>query len=76
MSTLRKRRAHDRILPLVRYIIFPCFAISVVWHPSLNAFMPSDIMWAYALYLESLASLPQLFMFQREGQVFKYEHLL
>mmetsp|Transcript_8055 Transcript_8055/g.19444 ORF Transcript_8055/g.19444 Transcript_8055/m.19444 type:complete len:298 (+) Transcript_8055:611-1504(+) len=52
-----------------RYIIFPCFAISVVWHPSLNAFMPSDIMWAYALYLESLASLPQLFMFQREGQV-------
>ncbi|CAD7929651.1 unnamed protein product [Amoebophrya sp. A120] len=55
-----------------RYIVFPCFAVALVWHPSLNAFMPSDIMWAYALYLEALASLPQLFMFQREGQVHQW----
>merc|ERR1712084_113270 len=30
-------------------------------------FMPSDISWAFALYLESVTVLPQLFMFMKEG---------
>ena len=35
-------------------------------------FMPSDMAWAFALYLESVASLPQLFMFQKEKEVMKW----
>lgn len=51
------------------YLIAPCAVFALLFHPSLNAFMPSDIAWAFALYLESVAVLPQLFMFQRAGQV-------
>ncbi|CAD7968180.1 unnamed protein product [Amoebophrya sp. A25] len=52
-----------------RFLIAPALVLSLVLHPQLNAFTPSDICWAFALYMESLASLPQLFMFQREGKV-------
>ncbi|KAH0486522.1 MAG: hypothetical protein KVP17_000467 [Porospora cf. gigantea B] len=51
------------------YIALPAFLLSLILHPSLNAFMPADIAWTFALYLEALASLPQLFMFTREGKV-------
>merc|ERR1712176_646884 len=51
------------------YMIAPCFCIACVFHPNLNNFMTSDIAWAFALYLESIAGMPQLFMFQREGKV-------
>ncbi|KAF8822544.1 putative ER lumen protein retaining receptor [Cardiosporidium cionae] len=47
-------------------IIVPSFLLAMVLHPSLNSFMPTDISWAFALYLESLCVLPQLFMFQKE----------
>ena len=53
-----------------RYLIVPAAVLALIFHPSLNAFMPSDACWAFALYLESVASLPQIFMFQREGQVY------
>lgn len=46
--------------------------LALIFHPSLNAFMPSDMAWAFALYLESVSSLPQLFMFQREKEVEKW----
>ena len=52
-----------------RYLIVPALVLALIFHPSLNAFTPSDICWAFALYLESVASLPQLFMFQKTGQV-------
>lgn len=54
------------------YLLVPSIILGVLLHPSLNDFPPSDICWAIALYLESVASLPQLFMFQREGQVHKW----
>lgn len=54
------------------YIIIPCAALSLILHPSLNNFVPSDIMWAFALYLEAVASLPQLFMFQKENKVYPW----
>merc|ERR1719201_1836841 len=50
------------------YLIIPCAVFAVLLHPSLNAFMPSDMAWAFALYLESVTVLPQLFMFMREGR--------
>lgn len=50
------------------YLIIPSLLLALVLHPKLNAFMPSDIAWAFALYLESVTVLPQLFMFMREGK--------
>merc|ERR1719160_681644 len=50
------------------YLMLPAAALSLIFHPNLNNFLPSDIAWAFALYLESVAVLPQLFMFMKEGQ--------
>merc|ERR1719230_1817832 len=50
------------------YLIGPTAAVSLVLHPHLNNFLPSDIAWAFALYLESVTVLPQLFMFMKEGK--------
>jgi len=43
-------------------------AVSLIFHPNLNGFLPTDIAWAFALYLESVAVLCQLFMFMKEGR--------
>lgn len=32
------------------------------------AYRPSEILWAFSLWLESVAILPQLFMLQRTGE--------
>merc|ERR1711907_733103 len=50
------------------YLILPALGVALILHPNLNAFMPSDVAWAFALYLESVTVLPQLFMFMREGK--------
>jgi hypothetical protein len=50
------------------WLIGPCAVMALIFHPTLNSFLPSDMAWAFALYLESVAVLPQLFMFQKEGQ--------
>lgn len=49
------------------WLIAPSLVIAGVFHPNLNNFMPSDISWAFALYLESVTVLPQLFMFMKQG---------
>jgi len=51
------------------YLLLPALVLALLFHPSLNAFMPADIAWTFALYLESIVCLPQLFMFQKEGKV-------
>eukprot|EP00397_Hematodinium_sp_SG-2012_P043150 GEMP01047900.1.p1 GENE.GEMP01047900.1~~GEMP01047900.1.p1 ORF type:complete len:280 (+),score=30.68 GEMP01047900.1:92-931(+) len=50
------------------FLIIPAALLAMIFHPALNDWIPSDICWAFALYVESMASLPQLFMFQREGR--------
>lgn len=50
------------------WLIGPALAVSLILHPHLNNFWPSDIAWAFALYLESVTVLPQLFMFMKEGK--------
>jgi ER lumen protein retaining receptor len=47
------------------YILIPAFFLSLIFHPSLNENYLSDIPWTLALYLESVAVIPQLFMFQK-----------
>jgi len=54
------------------YLIGPTAAIALVLHPHLNNFLPSDIAWAFALYLESVTVLPQLFMFMKEAKAEPY----
>jgi hypothetical protein len=49
------------------FLAAPALALALVFHPSLNNFLPTDIAWAVALYLESVAVIPQLFHFQRKG---------
>jgi hypothetical protein len=51
------------------YLIAPAAILALIFHPSLNGFWPADVAWVFALYLESFAALPQLFMFQKEGHV-------
>jgi len=48
------------------WIILPALGISCVAHPHLADFPPCDIAWAFALYLESVAVLPQFLMFLKE----------
>eukprot|EP00928_Gymnodinium_smaydae_P004969 TRINITY_DN11703_c0_g2_i1.p1 TRINITY_DN11703_c0_g2~~TRINITY_DN11703_c0_g2_i1.p1 ORF type:complete len:292 (-),score=43.87 TRINITY_DN11703_c0_g2_i1:77-952(-) len=50
------------------YLIGPAFAIALILHPHLNNSLLTDIAWAFALYLESVTVLPQLFMFMKEGR--------
>jgi len=50
------------------YLIGPAAAIALILHPHLNNSLPTDIAWAFALYLESVTVLPQLFMFMKEGK--------
>jgi hypothetical protein len=50
------------------YLGAGALGLSFIFHPNLNNFLPSDIAWAFALYLESVAVLCQLFMFMKEGQ--------
>lgn len=51
------------------YLVAGCLVLALIFHPNLNAFMPADVCWTFALYLESFAVLPQLFMFHREKRV-------
>lgn len=50
-------------------LIVPALILAIFFHASLNAFLPADIAWSFALYLEAVACLPQLFMFQKQGRV-------
>merc|ERR1719401_833478 len=50
------------------WIMGPAALIAIILHPHLNNFWPTDVAWAFALYLESVTVLPQFFMFMKEGR--------
>merc|ERR1719245_328393 len=50
------------------WLVLPALGISLMLHPHLNNHVPSDIAWAFALYLESVAVLCQFFMFMEQGR--------
>jgi len=52
-----------------RYLVMIAGCASCVAHPTLNDYLPSDIAYAFALYLEAVSSLPQLYIFQREQKI-------
>jgi ER lumen protein retaining receptor len=49
------------------YIAAPVLLIAILIHPNLNADFLSDTAWTYAMYLESTALVPQLYMFQKQA---------
>ena len=50
-------------------IIAPCALLAAFLHPALNRDWFSDVNWAFSMYLESFAILPQLFLFQKQSAV-------
>ena len=49
-------------------VIGPTLLFAAVFHPALNKDFLSDTSWTYAMYLESFAILPQLFLFQKQSK--------
>jgi hypothetical protein len=49
------------------YLAAPILFLAILVHPNLNADFISDTAWTYAMYLESAALLPQLYMFQKQS---------
>ena len=47
------------------FLVVPALLIALLVHPSLNNVWWSDVCWTFALYLEAVAILPQLYMFQK-----------
>jgi len=64
----RTRSQHNDGFPH-RSLILLAGAGACVVHPNLNGYLPSDICYAFAVYLEAIASLPQLYIFQREQKL-------
>eukprot|EP00922_Rhytidocystis_sp_ex-Travisia-forbesii_P018579 GHVS01027589.1.p1 GENE.GHVS01027589.1~~GHVS01027589.1.p1 ORF type:complete len:285 (-),score=15.81 GHVS01027589.1:157-1011(-) len=70
MCRVRYKHTYDPSADTVNhfFLMVPAIILAVIFHPSLNLFMPADVAWTFALYLESVCVLPQLFMFQKEGK--------
>lgn len=49
------------------YLAGPILLVAIFIHPNLNADFLSDVAWTYAMYLESTALIPQLYMFQKQA---------
>jgi ER lumen protein retaining receptor len=49
------------------YLAIPTLLVAIFIHPNLNADFFSDVAWTYAMYLESTALIPQLYMFQKQS---------
>jgi len=49
------------------YLAGPVMLVAIFIHPNLNADFLSDTAWTYAMYLESTALIPQLYMFQKQA---------
>jgi hypothetical protein len=53
----------------VVWIYVPSFLLACLVHPSLNNNLISDVSWTFSSYLEAVAILPQLIMFQKRETV-------
>jgi ER lumen protein retaining receptor len=49
----------------VQYLLGGSLALALIYPYS---YTPSEILWAFSIWLESVAILPQLFMLQRTGE--------
>ena len=49
------------------YLLVPCVVLSIVCHSDLNKEFFSDVSWTLSMYLEAVALVPQLYMFQKQA---------
>lgn len=49
----------------VLWLVLGSLVLATLLHPNLNGNFATDTAWTFALYLEAVAVLPQLYMFQR-----------
>lgn len=49
----------------IEYLIGPAFVLSLIFN---EKFSLVEVLWAFSIYLESVAILPQLFMIQKTGE--------
>ncbi|KAL5576984.1 hypothetical protein UlMin_018683 [Ulmus minor] len=62
------RRTYDKELDTFRYhfLVAGCFVLALIVH---EKFTIQEVFWAFSLYLEAVAILPQLVLLQRSGNV-------
>ncbi|KAF7121354.1 hypothetical protein RHSIM_Rhsim13G0187500 [Rhododendron simsii] len=62
------RRSYNRELDTFRhyFLVAGCFALALVLH---EKFTFQEVFWAFSIYLEAVAILPQLVLLQRSGNV-------
>ncbi|KAJ8549440.1 hypothetical protein K7X08_033147 [Anisodus acutangulus] len=62
------RRSYDRELDTFRYwiLVAACSVLALVLH---EKFTLQEVFWAFSIYLEAVAILPQLVLLQRSGNV-------
>eukprot|EP01138_Halocafeteria_seosinensis_P012277 gb/GECG01012546.1/.p1 GENE.gb/GECG01012546.1/~~gb/GECG01012546.1/.p1 ORF type:complete len:296 (+),score=22.66 gb/GECG01012546.1/:1-888(+) len=53
----------------VVWLVVPAYVLALLFHPSLNSNFFTDTAWAFSLYLEAVAIIPQLYLFQKKGGV-------
>jgi len=58
-------KSHDTFQH-VQFAIAPCFLLACFVN---EGYTPLEILWAFSIYLEALAILPQLIVLQRHGEV-------
>lgn len=65
--TTTYKPTHDPNLDTFRvpYLLSGAFALAIIWP---YKYSPSEILWAFSIWLESVAILPQLFLLQRTGE--------
>jgi hypothetical protein len=49
-------------------LIVPCSILALILHPSLNKNSLTNITWTFALYLETVAVLPQFYLLQKANR--------
>jgi hypothetical protein len=53
----------------VFFLLIVCFLAAIFVHPYLNNKTVPDVLWAMALYVETVAMLPQLYLLSNQGEV-------
>jgi len=56
--------AHDTFR--VQFLIAPAAVLAMIFHYKLSFF---ELVWAFSIYLESVAIIPQLYLLQKTGEV-------
>lgn len=67
LMTTKYKPTHDPNLDTfrVQYLLGGSLLLAIVWP---NNYSPFEISWAFSIWLESVAILPQLFLLQRTGE--------